>query len=114
MSTNGKTVFSQLMQMFPEYEFDKCVVDRYNGNYRTRKFTCRDYFYVMCFVQLFQRASLRDIENCLIAFSNRLYHCGIKHAVPRNTLAKANENRDWRIYSDFAQVLVGIARPLYQ
>jgi len=68
----------------------------------------------MCFAQLTQRDSLRDIENCLNAISNKLYHCGIKHAVPRNTLAKANENRDWRIYADFAKVLVDIARPMYQ
>ncbi|MGC9343253.1 MAG: IS4 family transposase [Bacteroidales bacterium] len=110
---HGKTVFAQLMSMIPEYEFDKCVV-RYKGNYRVRNFSCRDHFYVMCFAQLTQRDSLRDIENCLKAVSNKLYHCGIKHAVPRNTLAKANENRDWRIYADFAQVLVDIARPMYQ
>jgi len=109
----GKTVFAQLMSMMPEYEFDKCVA-RYQGNYRVRNFSCRDHFYVMCFAQLTQRDSLRDIENCLNAISNKLYHCGIKHAVPRNTLAKANENRDWRIYADFAKVLVDIARPMYQ
>jgi len=110
---HGKTVFAQLMSMIPEYEFDKCVA-RYKGNFRVRNFSCRDHFYVMCFAQLTQRDSLRDIENCLNAVSNKLYHCGIKHAVPRNTLAKANENRDWRIYADFAQVLVDIARPMYQ
>lgn len=109
----GKTVFAQLMSMIPEYEFDKCV-DRYNGNHRVRHFTCRDHFYVMSFAQLTQRDSLRDIENCLNAVSSKLYHCGIKHAVPRNTLAKANELRDWRIYADFARVLINIARPLYQ
>lgn len=109
----GKTVFAQLMTMIPEYEFDKCV-DRYNGNHRVRHFTCRDHFYVMSFAQLTQRDSLRDIENCLKAVSGKLYHCGIKHAVPRNTLAKANELRDWRIYADFARVLIDIARPMYQ
>jgi len=109
----GKTVFAQLMSMIPEYEFDKCV-DRYNGNHRVRHFTCRDHFYVMSFAQLTQRDSLRDIENCLKAVSGKLYHCGIKHAVPRNTLAKANELRDWRIYADFARVLIDIARPMYQ
>lgn len=109
----GKTVFSQLMTMLPEYEFDKCVA-RYKGNYRVRNFTCRDHFYVMSFAQLTRRESLRDIENCLTAFSSKLYHCGIKHAVPRNTLAKANELRNWQIYSDLAQVLIGIARPLYK
>jgi hypothetical protein len=110
---HGKTVFAQLMSMIPEYEFDKCVA-RYNGNYRVRNFSCRDHFYVMCFAQLTGRESLRDIENCLKAVSNKLYHCGIRHAVPRNTLAKANENRDWRIYAEFARVLVDIARPMYQ
>lgn len=109
----GKTVFSQLMTMLPEYEFDKCVA-RYKGNYRVRNFTCRDHFYVMSFAQLTRRESLRDIENCLTAFSSKLYHCGIKHAVPRNTFAKANELRNWQIYSDLAQVLIGIARPLYK
>jgi hypothetical protein len=109
----GKTVFSQIMSMLPEYEFDKCVA-RYKGDHRVRKFSCRDHFYVMSFAQLTQRESLRDIEYCLTAFSGRLYHCGIKHLVPRNTLAKANELRDWRIYSDLAQVLINIARPLYQ
>jgi len=68
----------------------------------------------MSFAQLTRRESLRDIENCLTAFSSKLYHCGIKHAVPRNTLARANELRNWQIYADFAQVLIGIARPLYQ
>lgn len=109
----GKTVFAQLMSMIPEYEFDKCV-SRYNGNHRVRNFTCRDHFYVMSFAQLTQRDSLRDIENCLNAVSNKLYHCGIRHAVPRNTLAKANELRNWRIYADLARVLVDIARPMYQ
>ncbi len=110
---SGKTVFAQLMSVIPEYEFDKCV-SRYNGNHRVRNFTCRDHFYVMCFAQLTKRDSLRDIENCLKAVSGKLYHCGIRHAVPRNTLAKANELRNWRIYADFADVLVNIARPLYQ
>ena len=110
---HGKTVFAQLMSMMPEYAFDKCVA-RYKGNHRVRNFTCRDHFYVMSFAQLTQRDSLRDIENCLNAVSNKLYHCGIRHAVPRNTLAKANELRNWRIYADFAGVLVDIARPMYQ
>lgn len=108
-----KTVFAQLMSMIPEYEIDNCV-DRYNVNHRVRHFTCRDRFYVMSFAQLTQRDSLRDIENCLKAVSSKLYHCGIKHAVPGNTLAKANELTDWRIYADFARVLIDIARPRYQ
>jgi hypothetical protein len=99
--------------MIPEYEFDQCI-DRYNGNHRVRPFTCRDHFYVISFAQLTQKDSLWDIENCLKAVYGKLYHSGIKHAVPRNTLAKANELRDWRIYADFARVLIDIARPMYQ
>lgn len=108
----GKTIFSQIMSFIPEREFKACV-DRYKGNYRSRNFTCRDQFLVMSYAQLTNRGSLRDIENCLTALSSRLYHCGISYAVPRNTLAKANENRDWRIYADFAQTLVKRVRPLY-
>lgn len=110
---NGKTIFSQIMSNIPEREFKACV-DRYKGNYRSRNFTCKDQFLVMSYAQLTNRGSLRDIENCLTALSSRLYHCGISYAVPRNTLAKANEKRDWRIYADFAQVLVKKVRPLMQ
>jgi FOG: Transposase and inactivated derivatives len=109
---NGKTIFSQIMSLIPEREFKTCV-DRYNGNYRSRNFSCKDQFLVMSYAQLTNRGSLRDIENCLTALSSRLYHCGISYAVPRNTLAKANEKRDWRIYADFAQVLLRKVRPLY-
>lgn len=109
---NGKTIFSQIMSLIPEREFKTCV-DRYNGNYRARNFSCKDQFLVMSYAQLTNRGSLRDIENCLTALSSRLYHCGISYAVPRNTLAKANEKRDWRIYADFAQVLLRKVRPLY-
>ncbi|MBR8707190.1 IS4 family transposase [Bacteroides pyogenes] len=108
----GKTIFSQIMSLIPEREFKTCI-ERYRGNYRTREFTCRDQFLVMSYAQLTNRDSLRDIENCLTALSSKLYHCGISYAVPRNTLAKANEKRDWRIYSDFAQVLLKKVRPLY-
>jgi transposase len=108
----GKTVFSQLMMFIPEYEFQKCV-DRYNGDHRVRNFTCREHFFVMSFAQLADRESLRDIENCLTAFSSKLYHSGIKQAVAKSTLADANEKRDWRIYADFAQILIKRARPLY-
>lgn len=107
-----KTIFSQIMSLIPEREFKTCI-ERYRGNYRTREFTCRDQFLVMSYAQLTNRDSLRDIENCLTALSSKLYHCGISYAVPRNTLAKANEKRDWRIYSDFAQVLLKKVRPLY-
>ena len=109
----GKTVFSQLMSFLPAYEFNKCV-DRYKGNYKVRTFTCREHFYVMSFAQLTLRESLRDIEACLTALSGKLYHSGIKQPVPRSTLAEANENRDWRIYSDFAQILIKEARRLYK
>ena len=100
------------MSNSPEREFKACV-DRYKGYYRSRNFTCKNQFLVMSYAQLTNRGSLRDIENCLTALSSRLYHCGISYAVPRNTLAKANEKRDRRIYADFAQVLVKKVRPLY-
>lgn len=109
----GKTIFAQLMSFLSDYEFNKCV-KRYNGNYRVRTFTCREQFYVMSFAQLTYRESLRDIEACLTALSGKLYHSGIKQAVSRSTLAEANEKRDWRIYADFAQVLIKEARKLYK
>jgi Domain of unknown function (DUF4372)/Transposase DDE domain len=109
---SGKTVFSQIMDFLPMYEFHKCV-DRYQGNYRMRTFSCTDQFLCMAFAQLTYRESLRDIESCLRSMNNRLYHMGIRGTIARNTLAKANENRDWRIYADFAQVLIHMARDLY-
>jgi hypothetical protein len=109
----GKTVFAQIMSFLPDYEFNKCV-DKYKGNHRVRSFTCKEHFYVMGFAQLTYRESLRDIESCLTAFSAKLYHSGIKQPVSRSTLAEANENRDWRIYADFAQVLIKEARRLYK
>lgn len=109
----GKTVFAQLMSFFPDYEFNKCV-SKYKGDYKVRTFTCREHFYVMSFAQLTYRESLRDIEACLKALSNKLYHSGIKRAVSKSTLAEANENRHWRIYADFAQVLITEARKLYK
>ena len=108
----GKTVFAQLMKFLPEYEFQKCV-DQYKGDYRVRTFTCREHFLVMSFAQLTGRESLRDIENCLTAFSGKLYHSGISQPVSKSTLADANEKRDWHIYADFAQILIKQARPLY-
>ena len=108
----GKTIFSQIMSLIPERDFKACV-DRYKGNYRARNFSCKDQFLVMSYAQLTDRDSLRDIENCLSALSNKLYHCGISYAVPRNTLAKANEKRDWHIYKDFADTLLKKVRPLY-
>lgn len=100
------------MSLIPERDFKACV-DCYKGNYRARNFSCRNQFLVMSYAQLTGRDSLRDIENCLMALSTKLYHCGISYAVPRNTLAKANENRDWHIYKDFAEVLLKKVRPLY-
>ena len=108
----GKTIFSQIMSLIPKRDFKACV-DRYKGNYRARNFSCKDQFLVMSYAQLTGRDSLRDIENCLSALSNKLYHCGISYAVPRNTLAKANEKRDWHIYKDFADTLLKKVRPLY-
>ena len=108
----GQMIFSQLMDSVPMYEFRKCV-DRYKGNYRVRSFTCWDQFLCMAFAQLTNRESLRDIESCLRAMKDKLYHMGIRGWVSRNTLAVANEKRDWRIYADFAQVLINEARQLY-
>ena len=90
----GKTIFSQIMSLIPERDFKACV-DRYKGNYRSRNFSCKDQFLVMSYAQLTGRDSLQSIENCLSALSSKLYHCGISYAVPRNTLAKANEKREW-------------------
>lgn len=108
----GRMVFAQLMDYFPKREFQQCV-DRYRGNYRLRRFSCRDQFLAMTFGQLTYRESLRDIETCLRAMRDKLYHAGFRAGVARNTLARANELRDWRIYHDFAQVLIRRARKLY-
>lgn len=109
---SGKTVFSQLMDFLPAYEFRLCV-DRYHGNYKVKSFSCWDQFLSMAFAQLTYRESLRDIETCLRAAGEKLYHMGIRGKVSRNTLAHANEVRDWRIYHDFAQALIQNARELY-
>ena len=108
----GQMIFSQLMDFLPKHEFDKCV-RRYQGNYRVRKFSCLDQFRCMAFAQLTYRESLRDIETCLRAVQPKLYHVGIRGKVSRSTLTDANETRDWRIYADFTQVLIGMARKLY-
>jgi hypothetical protein len=108
----GKTVFAQLMDFVPAHEFQRCV-ERYSGNYKTSSFSCWDQFLCMAFAQLTYRESLRDIETCLRAVGARLYHLGIRGHVSRSTLADANENRDWRIYADLAQVLIRYARQLY-
>lgn len=108
----GKTVFAQLMDLVPAYEFQRCV-ERYTGNYKTSSFSCWDQFLCMAFAQLTYRESLRDIETCLRAAGARLYHLGIRGHVSRSTLADANERRDWRIYADLARVLMDNARQLY-
>ncbi len=108
----GKTVFSQIMDFLPLYEFRKCV-KRYRGNYKVKSFSCLDQFLCMAFAQLTYRESLRDIEACLRSMQNKLYHMGIRGGMSRNNLANANETRDWRIYADFAQVLIHQARSLY-
>ena len=108
----GQTVFSQIIDFLPIKKFRHCV-DRYNGNYRVRSFTCFDQFLCMAFAQLTYRESLRDIECCLRAMRGKLYHMGIRGKVSRSTIADANENRDWRIYCDFAQILIHQARQLY-
>ena len=108
----GKLVFAQLMQHLPLTTFRRCVI-RYRGEFKVKSFSCLDQFLCMAFAQLTYRESLRDIEVCLRAQSSKLYHFGIRSAVARNTLANANAVRDWRIYADFAQVLIRIARPLY-
>lgn len=108
----GKTIFSQIMDFLPKHRFRQCV-DRYNGNHRVHSFTCFDQFLCMAFAQLTYRESLRDIECCLRATREKLYHMGIRGNVSRSTLAYANENRDWRIYCDFAQILIHEARQLY-
>jgi len=108
----GKTIFSQLMDYLPMHEFRKCVV-RYQGDYQLKKFSCLDQFLCMAFAQLTYRESLRDIEACLRAQQDKLYHMGFRGKVARNTLARINEKRDWRIYADFAQVLIREARQLY-
>ena len=109
---DGRTVFSQLMDHLPTYEFQKSV-SRYAGDYRSRSLSCRDQFLAMAFAQLTYRESLRDIETCLRSIRSKLYHMGFRGTIARSTLADANESRDWRIYADFAQALIAIARPLY-
>ena len=108
----GKLVFAQLMQHLPLTTFRRFVT-RYRGAFKVKSFSCLDQFLCMAFAQLTFRESLRDIEVCLRAQSSKLYHLGIRSAVARNTLANANAVREWRIYADFAQSLIGIARPLY-
>jgi Domain of unknown function (DUF4372) len=108
----GRAVFSQLISFLPDREFRRCV-ERYRGDVRLRGFSCWDQYLAMAFVQLTYRESLRDIEACLRSMQGKLHHLGFRGKVARSTLADANESHDWRIFADFAQVLIGIARPLY-
>ena len=109
----GKYVFAQLFDCINRYEFDKSV-DRFGGNYRTKRFRCWEQFLVMSFAQLSFRESLRDIECCLSSMQAKLYHCGIKSSVARSTLADANENRSWEIYAEVAKQLMKVVAPLYK
>jgi hypothetical protein len=108
----GKLVFAQITQHLPLTTFRRCVA-RYGGEHKVKNFSCLDQYLCMAFAQLTYRESLRDIEVCLRAQANKLYHMGIKSRISRSTLADANEVRDWRIYADFAESLIGIGRRLY-
>lgn len=109
---SGKSIFAQLMDFLPSKAFRRCV-KRYRGDHKLKSFSCWDQFLCMAFAQLTYRESLRDIEACLRAQQTKLYHLGIRGQVSRNTLAHANSVRDWRIYADFAQILITRARALY-
>ena len=108
----GSLVFAQLLDFIPKRDFDECV-KRYHGNYHVKEFSCRDQFLAMAFAQLTYRESLRDIETCLNALQPKLYHAGFRGKVSKSTLADANKRRDWRIYADFAQVLICRAQALH-
>ena len=108
----GQTIFAQLMELVPRYQFQLCV-ERYQGQRYVKDFSCWDQFLCLAFAQLTYRESLRDIETCLRAHQHQLYHMGFRGSSSRSTLAYANEHRDWRIYADFARVLIGLARELY-
>ncbi len=110
---SGKYVFAQIMSFVSKYELQKCV-EKYSGDYKTRWFNSRIHFWVMCFAQLANRESLRDIENSLIAMADKLYHCGIPKPASHSTIADANETRDWRIFADYAGILAAEARVLYK
>jgi len=112
MDLRSQTIFSQVMDLLPRYDFNKCV-DRYDGNRKIQTFSCWSQFLCMAFAQLTYRESLRDIQTCLRVMQSKLYHMGIG-GIARNTLANANKVRDWRIYADFAQILIAQARSLYR
>lgn len=108
----GQLVFAQVMEFAPWHTFRRLVA-KYRGDFNVRRFSCRDQFLCMAFAQVTYRESLRDIETCLRAQSTKLYHLGIRGKVSRSALADANESRDWRIYAEFTQALIRLARPLY-
>ena len=108
----GSTIFTQIMELLPWRRLQTCV-SRYHGDYKVKTFKCAEHFRVMAFAQLTYRESLRDIETCLRVMGTRLYHMGIRSNVSRNNLSHANETRDWRIYADFAQILIDRAKILY-
>jgi len=109
----GRTIFSQLLDFLPTYQFQVCV-DRYQGDRYVKEFSCWDQFLCLAFAQLTYRESLRDIEACLRSQRAKLYHMGFRGLISRNTLAHANLKRNWRIFADFARVLIAQARPLYR
>ena len=108
----GRYVFSQIVSLIPRYEFDKCV-SRYNGNYRVKELNCYSQYLCLLFGQLTYRKSIRDIINCLNAHKKKIYHLGINQVVSVSSLTRANKNRNWRIYQDFAFYLIKLVRPLY-
>ena len=109
----GRTIFSQVMDFVPTYEFQRCV-ERYHGSYKVQNFSCWDHFLCMAFAQFTYRESLRDIEHCLNAHRSKLFNLGFRGNITRSTLSYANNTRDWHIYADFASVLIGIAKDLYR
>ncbi|MEW6508508.1 MAG: DUF4372 domain-containing protein [Bacteroidota bacterium] len=109
----GQTIFAQIMSYIPKYRFDR-FVKKYRGHYKVQSFSCWEQYLVMSFAQLTYRESLRDIETCLRAMQNKLYHFGIRSKISRSTLAYANQTRDWRIYADFALILIDQAKELYK
>ena len=110
---SGRTIFAQVMELLPLAEFRRCV-ERYDGDYKVQSFSCLDQFLSLAYAQLTYRESLRDIETCLRAHARQLYHMGFRGGISRNNLANANCQRNWRIYADFARVLIAQARALYQ
>jgi hypothetical protein len=109
----GKTVFAQILEYLPRYEFDK-FVEKYEGDHRVRRFPCYDQFLCLAYAQLTYRESLRDIETCLNSHHEKLYHIGFRGQISRSTMARAGEKRDCQIYQDFAYHLISITRKLYQ